>query len=358
MMRGFDFRVRRRRHGRASDHPAHLERFGSSAPPALTCGGRLSRKPHERVVPVPGLKWGGVVRVPSPPPDGRERYREQRSGRAWEPSPLGPRPRSPPTRQPRLDHRRPSRQACQAYGAVECRDPAAHSEQARAGCLVGAAVALVGDGYGQACCYAGELGRGPSRTAVFRGVRRGLGHGEVGGCLDARRSPVSRSLVSTVTLRLLLAARARTAPASPPSVRIGGWIPRTTWRSSVRASSAWSWARSRSLWAVAGSCSYVRFARARRMERETRRAWVPSCKSCSMRRSSASWAATTPALVAISSSPRSLRRALGEGFTRAVGHLASRSVRRVIKGGHVRRGSGVRSRRRPPAAPAATAATS
>lgn len=68
------------------------------------------------------------------------------------------------------------------------------------------------------------------------------------------------------------------------------------------------------------------------MDRATSRACVPSCKSRSIRRSSASWAAITPARVSASSSTRSVSSAFGDGLRRAVDQRASRSASRPISG--------------------------
>lgn len=68
------------------------------------------------------------------------------------------------------------------------------------------------------------------------------------------------------------------------------------------------------------------------MDSDTSRACVPSCKSRSIRRSSAPCAAIAPALVAVNSSTRSASRAFGEGLSRAADHVASRFARWLISG--------------------------
>ena len=114
----------------------------------------------------------------------------------------------------------------------------------------------------------------------------------------------------------LRAASVASAPSRPMS-SAGGWMPRAMSRSSAMASLAPRWASStssrtwsRSTWSASSSFS---LAMPRRMARATSWAWVPSCRSRSMRRSVAAEASTV--WVRACSSVRT-RVAMGSGPSR------------------------------------------
>ena len=144
----------------------------------------------------------------------------------------------------------------------------------------------------------------------------------------SRRSPrwrvwvaARRSTVSSVGTALR-AARVASAPSSPMS-RAGGWMPRAMSRSSAMASlaprcasSTSSRTRTRSTSSASSSFS---LAMPRRMASATSWAWVPSCRSRSIRRSVAAEASTVWVLAC--SSVRT-RAAIGSGPSSAADHQA------------------------------------
>src|SRR5690625_1725151 len=82
-------------------------------------------------------------------------------------------------------------------------------------------------------------------------------------------------------------ASARTAPSSPRSASTGGWIPRTTDRRSPSADVVALRASSSRSAALSGSLRSISSAMPRFMPSATSRACAPSCRSRSIRRSSA-----------------------------------------------------------------------
>ena len=149
---------------------------------------------------------------------------------------------------------------------------------------------------------------GDSRTqtvlapAVLGRVGQRLGDREVGRRLDRRGRAGRAGRCRPSTGSGTVSASARTAPSRPRSASTGGWMPRTRSRSSARAVAAGlaglgqQLRRRRRVAARAaprpgrGSCSSA-----------TSRAWAPSCRSRSIRRSSAAWASTASARVSVSS---------------------------------------------------------
>ncbi|REK73547.1 hypothetical protein DX116_08390 [Aeromicrobium endophyticum] len=97
--------------------------------------------------------------------------------------------------------------------------------------------------------------------------------------------PASTIVVDTGTA--MSSANAWTAPASPRSASTGGWMPRTTDRRSPRADVVTSRASVSRRAAASGSFSSSSAASPRFMPSATSRACAPSCRSRSMRRSSA-----------------------------------------------------------------------
>ena len=108
-------------------------------------------------------------------------------------------------------------------------------------------------------------------------------------------------------------ASACAAPTRPRSASTGGWMPRTTERSSARAVSVVSRASPTSLRAPSGSRSNISSAIPRLSDSATSRACAPSCRSRSSRRSSAAEWSTASARVSVSCSTRRSRRSVTPG---------------------------------------------
>ena len=102
-----------------------------------------------------------------------------------------------------------------------------------------------------------------------------------------------------------LAAIPDRAASRPRSSSTAGCRPRTSWRSSARASVASSWACSMTWRTGSGASARLALAMPSCMASETSRRWAPSCRSRSMRRRSASVAATISARLRASDSTRS-----------------------------------------------------
>ena len=154
---------------------------------------------------------------------------------------------------------------------------------------------------------------------------------------DGRRdtSTVSRTGIGS------RAATPDSAASRPRSSSTAGCRPRNSWRSSSRAALASSWA-SAMIWFACAASGCAARAMPSRIASETSRCWVPSCRSRSSRRRSASAASTTPARVSARRSTRcsSSWARLGPSSIRAA--LASQ---RPDRGGEPRRG---RQQRNPP----------
>ena len=114
-------------------------------------------------------------------------------------------------------------------------------------------------------------------------------------------------------------ARPATAGRRPTSVRIAGWIPRASSRSSSTAASSSSEASSRSWTYGASGCARRACSRACCSVRVTpiRRCWAPSWRSRSIRRRSASPAATSRVRDARTSSSCARTVAVRRAFSRA-----------------------------------------
>ena len=111
-----------------------------------------------------------------------------------------------------------------------------------------------------------------------------------------------------------VSASARTAPSRPRSASTGGWMPRTRSRSSASAAPLDSPApRPAAPRPRPGRASSSSSARPMVMPSATSRACAPSCRSRSMRRSSAAWASTASARVAVSSVDPGASRAAAVG---------------------------------------------
>ena len=212
------------------------------------------------------------------------------------------------------------------HRAVERREPARHPGQAGAG-RVGAAAAVVADDQVQHLAVVADPHPGPGGAGVLDGVGQALGDREVGRRLDRRRQRPGRSTV-TVTGSGIGSASASMPPASPRSASAGGWMPRTTERRSSRASTVVSRASRSSAAAASGSVAISFSARPTFMPTEAIRAWAPSCRSRSIRRTSAAlWSSVSVREAATSSTrrsscstrawPRMLRSASGPGADQA-----------------------------------------
>ena len=170
-------------------------------------------------------------------------------------------------------------------------------------------------------CWAQETD-GPRGLRVLGHVGQELGHAEVGDGLDGRASVASRRSTESSVGTALRAASVASAPSSPMS-SAGGWMPRAMSRSSAMASlaprcasSTSSRTRSRSTSSASSSFS---LAMPSRMASATSWAWVPSCRSRSIRRSVAAEASTV--WVRACSSVRT-RAAIGSGPSSAADEQA------------------------------------
>ena len=199
----------------------------------------------------------------------------------------------------------------------------------------------------------------PARVGAARALVGDLDDEHVVLALDARRGPASpcrawrrwsaprrrrsrppsrppaaggrRARVSTATGISARRPSPSTAAARPRSASTGGAIPRARSRSSAIAgpasSRAWRTSSATSGWSASLSS-----ARPSRMLSATSRACAPSCRSRSIRRSSAAWTSSAPRRVRVSSSTRSSscasRRAgalAEEQRVRGVGHRQRRA---------------------------------
>src|SRR6266496_1026535 len=138
----------------------------------------------------------------------------------------------------------------------------------------------------------------------------------------------SGTSASTWTGSGLASASASTAPTRPRSARTGGWIPRTSPRSSASAWLLTARACASSSFALSGSSSTASSAIPRFMPSATRRAWAPSCRSRSIRRISAACVSTVSARDSASCRTRLASRvfSLGERRARAMRALVSRNM--------------------------------
>ena len=144
-------------------------------------------------------------------------------------------------------------------------------------------------------------------------------------------------------------ASALTASPSPRSASTGGWMPRTRSRSSVSASAEDCAGLRQQLPRLAGSFSISASIVPRFMPMATSRACAPSCRSRSMRRSSAAEVSTASCRVSVSRSMRSPEFPAVRRQRRAGEHEVQPQQGRLADG---RRGRGhARARRRPARCP-------
>ena len=144
---------------------------------------------------------------------------------------------------------------------------------------------------------------------VLDHVRQRLGDGEVRGRLDRRRQSRRSARRRPRPASGAASASAWTAPTRPRSASTGGWMPRTRSRSSAsavllgRAGLGEQLRGRRGVAARAAPRPAPRF-----MPSATSRACAPSCRSRSIRRSSAAWVSTVSARDSVSCSTRSASR--------------------------------------------------
>ena len=129
-------------------------------------------------------------------------------------------------------------------------------------------------------------GRG-ARARVLGHVRQRLGDDEVDARLDRVREPLLRHLEHATGSGIRDASRATAGP-SPRCVRIAGWMPAASSRSSLVAPAASSIASSSSRAASSGSDGSLPRAIRSRSARLTSCCWAPSCRSRSSRARAAS----------------------------------------------------------------------
>ncbi len=147
-------------------------------------------------------------------------------------------------------------------------------------------------------------------------------------------------------------ASAATAPPRPRSASTGGWMPRTRSRSSdsavlddvrASASSARAWS---------GSVSSCSSAIARLMPSATSRACAPSCRSRSMRRSSAACASTVSVRVSVRCSTRWASRLFSDSAEQRAVEMCVSASPRALAAATRRSGRGCLRRGRSTTAPA------
>ena len=187
---------------------------------------------------------------------------------------------------------------------------------------------------------------GLGRLGVLGHVGERLGDDEVGDRLDAGGRGPGRSTRSR-TGNGARAARPDSAAFRPRSLSTAGCRPRMNSRISDRASTASSCASAMAWRTGSGALVKRSLAMPRFMASETSRCCAPSCRSRSIRRRSASAAATSSARLRASDSTLSASSSLGLGpssaraaASSARGHLPGQPGRREQQPGRHRHGRG------------------